>query len=63
MRRLKTWAKKVLRRPGAAERVAEVQERLPAVPGLTPARQPKQPAGKPIKTKGTVSDLVPEQRR
>ncbi|MBW3536194.1 MAG: hypothetical protein KY395_00300 [Actinobacteria bacterium] len=60
---LKTWAKKVLRRRGAAERVDEVQDRLLAVPGLTPARRPKQPAGKPMKTKGTVSDLLPEQRR
>ena len=30
---------------------------------VTRARRPKQPAGKPTKTKGTASDLVAEQRR
>jgi hypothetical protein len=59
---LRTWAKKV-RRSGTTERVDDVQDRLLAVPGLTPARRPKQPAGKPLKTKGIVSDLLPEQRR
>ncbi len=38
-------------------------DRLIADGVVTPARQPKQPAGKPIKTEGTVSDLVAEQRR
>lgn len=60
---LKTWTKKVLMRPGAAERVDELEDKLLRVPGLTPARRPKQPAGKPLKTKGIVSDLLPEQRR
>jgi hypothetical protein len=30
---------------------------------VTPAQQPKRRASKPIKTKGTVSDLVANQRR
>lgn len=30
---------------------------------VTPARKPKRPAPRPIKTAGTVSDLVAEQRR
>ncbi|MGK2957592.1 MAG: type II toxin-antitoxin system Phd/YefM family antitoxin [Acidimicrobiales bacterium] len=30
---------------------------------VTPAKKPKQPAPRPIKTAGTVSDLVAEQRR
>ena len=30
---------------------------------VTPAKTPKQPAPHPIKTAGTVSDLVAEQRR
>jgi len=30
---------------------------------VTPARMPKQPARRPIKTVGPVSDLVAEQRR
>jgi prevent-host-death family protein len=30
---------------------------------VTPARQPKRPAGKPIRAKGTVSDLIADQRR
>lgn len=43
--------------------VERALDRLIAEGVVTPARQPKQPAGKPIKTKGTVSDLVAEQRR
>ena len=38
-------------------------DRLIAEGIVTPARQPKRPAVKPIKAKGTVSDLVGEQRR
>lgn len=38
-------------------------DRLIAEGVVTPARRPKRPAGKPLKTKGTVSDLVAEQRR
>lgn len=49
--------------PGAAEPVEESEQRLPEIDGLRPARGPKRPAGKPIKTKGIVSDLIPEQRR
>ncbi|MDQ3452475.1 MAG: type II toxin-antitoxin system prevent-host-death family antitoxin [Actinomycetota bacterium] len=30
---------------------------------VTPARQPKQQSSRPIKTLGTVSDLVADQRR
>jgi antitoxin (DNA-binding transcriptional repressor) of toxin-antitoxin stability system len=30
---------------------------------VTPAQRPKRRAGKPIKSKGTVSDLVADQRR
>jgi hypothetical protein len=30
---------------------------------VTPARKPRRPAPRPIKTAGTVSDLVAEQRR
>lgn len=30
---------------------------------VTPAKRPKGPAPRPIKAKGTVSDLVAEQRR
>lgn len=30
---------------------------------VTPARRPKRRAGKPIQAKGTVSDLVTDQRR
>ncbi|MGH2704751.1 MAG: type II toxin-antitoxin system Phd/YefM family antitoxin [Actinomycetota bacterium] len=40
-----------------------VLDRLIAEGIVKPARQPKRPAGKPIKAKGTVSDLVAEQRR
>jgi prevent-host-death family protein len=46
--------------PIGAERVLD---RLIAEGIVTPARRPKRRAGKPIKTKGTVSDLVADQRR
>ena len=46
--------------PIGAERALD---KLIAAGVITPARQAKQPAGKPIKTKGTVSDLVADQRR
>jgi prevent-host-death family protein len=46
--------------PIGAERVLD---RLIAEGVVTPARRPKRRAGKPIKTKGTVSDLVTDQRR
>jgi hypothetical protein len=46
--------------PVGGERVLD---RLIAEGIVTPARQPKRRAAKPIKTKGTVSDLVGEQRR
>jgi prevent-host-death family protein len=46
--------------PIGAERALD---RLIAEGVVAPARRPKQPAGKPIKTKGTVSDLIAEQRR
>jgi antitoxin (DNA-binding transcriptional repressor) of toxin-antitoxin stability system len=46
--------------PVSAERVLD---RLIAEGVVTPARQPKGRPAKPIKTKGTVSDLVGEQRR
>jgi prevent-host-death family protein len=38
-------------------------DRLIASGVVTPARHPKRHTGRPIKTKGTVSDLVAEQRR
>jgi prevent-host-death family protein len=38
-------------------------DRLIAEGVVTPARQPKRPAARPIKAKGTVSDLVGDQRR
>ncbi len=38
-------------------------DRLVAEGIVTPARRQKQPTTKPIATKGTVSDLVVEQRR
>ena len=38
-------------------------DRLIAEGVVTAARQPKRRAAKPIRTKGTVSDLVGEQRR
>ena len=46
--------------PVGGERVLD---RLIAEGIVTPARQPKRRAAKPIKTTGTVSDLVGEQRR
>jgi prevent-host-death family protein len=46
--------------PVGGERVLD---RLIAEGIVTPARQPKRPAAKPINTKGPVSDLVGEQRR
>jgi prevent-host-death family protein len=46
--------------PVGSERVLD---RLIAEGIVTPARRPKRRAGKPIKAKGTVSDLVAEQRR
>jgi hypothetical protein len=46
--------------PVGSERVLD---RLIAEGIVTPARRPKRRAGKPIKTKGTVSDLVADQRR
>jgi prevent-host-death family protein len=45
--------------PVGTERVLD---RLIAEGIVTPAQQPKRRAAKPIKTKGTVSDLVSEQR-
>ncbi|HEX5493152.1 MAG TPA: type II toxin-antitoxin system prevent-host-death family antitoxin [Mycobacteriales bacterium] len=38
-------------------------EQLIAEGVVHPARHPKRPAPKPLRTKGTVSDLVAEQRR
>jgi prevent-host-death family protein len=46
--------------PAGGERVLD---RLIAEGIVTPARQPKRQAARPINTKGTVSDLVGEQRR
>lgn len=46
--------------PVGAERVLD---RLIAEGVVTPAQQPKRPAGKPIKSNGTVSDLLADQRR
>jgi prevent-host-death family protein len=46
--------------PAGGERVLD---RLIAEGIVTPARQPKRPAARPINTKGTVSDLVADQRR
>ncbi len=46
--------------PVGAERVLD---RLIAEGIVKPAQQTKRPAGKPIKSKGTASDLVAEQRR
>ena len=45
------------------ERRERVLDRLIAEGIVTPSRQPKRRASKPIKAKGTVSDLVGEQRR
>lgn len=38
-------------------------DRLIAEGRVIPAKRPKRPARRPIKAKGTVSDLVAEQRR
>lgn len=38
-------------------------DRLVAAGLVTPARDARRPAGRPIRTKGTVSDLVADQRR
>lgn len=38
-------------------------DRLIAEGVVTPAQRPKRPAGRPIRSKGTVSDLVADQRR
>jgi prevent-host-death family protein len=38
-------------------------ERLVADGRVAPAKQPKRPAGRRVKTAGPVSDLVAEQRR
>ena len=46
--------------PVGTERVLD---RLIAEGIVTPARQPKKRAAKPLKAKGIVSDLVGEQRR
>lgn len=46
--------------PVGAERVLD---RLIAEGLVTPARQSKRRASKPVQTKGTVSDLVADQRR
>jgi prevent-host-death family protein len=46
--------------PVGGERVLD---RLIAEGVVTPGRQPKRPAARPIKTKETVSDLVGDQRR
>jgi prevent-host-death family protein len=46
--------------PAGGERVLD---RLIAEGVVTPARRPKRRAARPIDTKGTVSDLVGEQRR
>jgi prevent-host-death family protein len=46
--------------PVGGERVLD---RLIAEGIVTPARQPKRPAARPVEAEGTVSDLVGEQRR
>ena len=46
--------------PVGAERTLD---RLIAEGVVTPARQPKRRVAKPMKTAGTVSDLVADQRR
>lgn len=38
-------------------------DRLIAEGVVTPAPRPKRPAGRPMKAKGAVSDLVADQRR
>ena len=46
--------------PVGAERALD---RLIAAGVVIPAQQTKRPTGRPIKAKGTVSDLVADQRR
>jgi prevent-host-death family protein len=46
--------------PVGAERVLD---RLITEGIVTPARRQKQPAGQPISTRGSASDLVADQRR
>jgi prevent-host-death family protein len=46
--------------PVGTERILD---RLIAEGVVTPAQQPKRPAGRPTKTKGAVSDLLADQRR
>ena len=46
--------------PVGAERTLD---RLIAEGVVTPARQPKRRVGRPIRTAGSVSDLVADQRR
>jgi prevent-host-death family protein len=46
--------------PVGGERILD---RLIAEGVVTPARRPKRRAARPIKAKGTVSDLVGDQRR
>jgi prevent-host-death family protein len=46
--------------PVGTERILD---RLIAEGVVTPAGQPKRRAGRPIKSKGTASDLVADQRR
>jgi prevent-host-death family protein len=43
--------------------VPSALEQLIADGRVAPARQPKRPAGRRVKTAGTVSDLVTAQRR
>lgn len=43
--------------------VATPLEQLIADGRVTPAKRPKQPAGRRIKAAGSVSDLIAEQRR
>lgn len=58
----------VTERGRAIARVSPVEgervlDRLITEGVVTPARHPKRPAGRPITSKGTVSDLVAQQRR
>ncbi len=46
--------------PVEAERALD---RLVAAGIVTPAQRPRRPAGKPVTVKGTVSNLVADQRR
>lgn len=43
--------------------VPSALERLVTEGRVTPAKQPKRPAGRRVKAAGTVSDLIAEQRR